>query len=60
MLDRSRDYTTKDGAEFLARQITQFWAARGKRPRVEVVPYIVNRTGELHYKVRSNMAGGQP
>lgn len=60
MLDRERDYTTKEGAEFLAGHIVQFWAARGKHARVQVVPYTVNRSGEIHYKVRSSMAGGQP
>lgn len=61
MLDRARDYTTKDGAQFLANHITQFWAARGRRVRVQVVPDPFNRNGlSPSFVVRSEMMGGRP
>ena len=61
MLDRERDYTTKEGAQMLANTITQFWAQRGRRVRVHVAPDLTHRNGrDPSYVVRSNMQGGMP
>lgn len=61
MLDRARNYTTKEGAQALADQITSFWATRGRRVRVQVVPDSFCRNGrEPSFNVRSEMQGGWP
>lgn len=55
MLDRAREYSTREGAQALADHINRFWATRGKRVRAEAVP-----DGQGGYAVKSNMVGGKP
>lgn len=55
MLDRARDYNSREGAQTLADTINRYWAARGKRVRAEAVP-----DGNGGYTVRSNLSGGRP
>lgn len=60
MLDRARDYTTKEGAEFLAGHIARYWATRGRRVQVYTVQEILPRGTMPVHNVRSRMQGGWP
>lgn len=55
MLNINRDYTSRHGAEIIARVIRAYWISRGKVPTIQVV-----EDGPGFYVVRSTMIGGRP